>query len=101
MYAYGQRLNSIYPSAKVFEHPEGHKFPGTKAVVDSIAAHLKVELAAGGAVGLSAEQIAKVQLDCFAEDIPLPSGVEQWSEARLRAYLEAGGEEDSGQSKLL
>ena len=29
-YEYGKRLDAIYPDATVFEHPDGHKFPGSK-----------------------------------------------------------------------
>ena len=95
MYAYGQRLNTIYPSAKVFEHPDGHKFPSSVELTETIAEHLRAALAdtPPEAPTISAERIATLQAECFADDVPVPDGAEGWSEEQLRSYFESGGAE--------
>ena len=94
-YEYGKRLDAIYPNATVFEHPDGHKFPGSKELTASIAAHLLAALSEtpAEAPALSAERIATLRAESFADDVPVPDGAEGWSDAQLRSYFESGGAE--------
>ena len=40
-------------------------------------------------------RVLEIQFECLCEDLPVGEHMVQWSEARLRAYFENGGEESS------
>ena len=42
---------------------------------------------------LTTAEVQAIAEELFAEDIPLPPNVHEWSEDSIRAYLESGGEE--------
>ena len=48
--------------------------------------------AAASTALVSAERVAALQTEYFADDVPLPDGALRWSEAQLRMYFESGGE---------
>ena len=67
------------------------RFPASREFTAALAAHLR-EALREAPPPLSAERIAAIQAECYADDVDVPSGASGWTEAALREYFESGGQ---------